>query len=313
MTSDPSVFQTVLSQTLLCAARQIPVAGKVVEVWTEVVRERQSIADKRTLELLESRVGRFEKGQRELVRGMVAEALTELSASRTTTVDLSNTLRDVRAIQQSGYLVGFFQRMLEQSPAFATIRKQPEAYGRVLHPTDTLTPGQIPIFIAIDGSPRVLEVSLFALNQLIATRIDGCDQVAGANVWGIPIITPPPEFDYKTYFKTGESEILGNAVPLVNEAAAFMLAHPEVLMLEIQGHSDHVEGNRAGVSLARATRVRDHLVRRGVQPSRLKAVGLADEHPVAEGNAEWDHAENRRVCYKITKVSPAPIPGGLNG
>jgi outer membrane protein OmpA-like peptidoglycan-associated protein len=67
--------------------------------------------------------------------------------------------------------------------------------------------------------------------------------------------------------------------------------------LEIRGHTDN-QGSDAinqRLSLARAKAVMEYLVRNGIAPSRLRAVGFGESSPIADNRTAAGRALNRRV------------------
>ncbi|MDR2924964.1 MAG: OmpA family protein [Azoarcus sp.] len=71
--------------------------------------------------------------------------------------------------------------------------------------------------------------------------------------------------------------------------------------LQIIGHTDSSGNHLAnvGLSLARAGSVRDYLIKRGVPPGTLNAVGAGSDHPVARNNTEEGRAKNRRIEFRM--------------
>ena len=81
----------------------------------------------------------------------------------------------------------------------------------------------------------------------------------------------------------------------------------ESLRLLIQGHSDSrgSEDLNQKLSEKRAEAVAAYLVRSGVPPQRLTAVGYGSSQPVATNKTPEGRAQNRRVVIKtIVKVNP---------
>lgn len=82
----------------------------------------------------------------------------------------------------------------------------------------------------------------------------------------------------------------------LHEVVGVMEKNPD-LAIEIQGHTDNVgsaEYNKA-LSQKRADAVMGYLVKKGVSPDRMTAVGYGLERPVASNDTEAGRAQNRRV------------------
>ncbi len=73
--------------------------------------------------------------------------------------------------------------------------------------------------------------------------------------------------------------------------------------VQIEGHTDSVGADAYNLQLSRkrAESVRDYLVAKGVDRSRLAAVGYGESKPVTENSTEAGRARNRRV--ELTKVN----------
>ena len=80
-------------------------------------------------------------------------------------------------------------------------------------------------------------------------------------------------------------------------AAALINEHPEIQLLEVQGHTDNTGSDAINnpLSQARADAVRNYLISRGVDPSRLVAKGYGSSKPVASNANEQGRYQNRRI------------------
>jgi len=82
----------------------------------------------------------------------------------------------------------------------------------------------------------------------------------------------------------------------VDRLAQFLRERPELNVL-IEGHTDSV-GDAAyneRLSERRAESVREALISRGIDPSRIRATGLGENYPVASNSDAAGRSENRRV------------------
>lgn len=97
-------------------------------------------------------------------------------------------------------------------------------------------------------------------------------------------------------FELGSSVLTEASFAVLEQVAASLAVHPEVFV-EVAGHTDSqgTSGVNLALSLARAETVRDFLVERGADPSRLVARGYGAEQPVASNDSEEGRAQNRRV------------------
>jgi outer membrane protein OmpA-like peptidoglycan-associated protein len=107
-------------------------------------------------------------------------------------------------------------------------------------------------------------------------------------------------------FDTGKATIKKVSDPLLDKVAAVFKAHPEILKVEVQGHTDNV-GLRAQnktLSQSRADSVVKALVKRGIEKKRLVAKGYGQDVPIADNATDAGRQENRRVQFKITDKRP---------
>lgn len=76
------------------------------------------------------------------------------------------------------------------------------------------------------------------------------------------------------------------------------------MKIEIGGHTDNT-GDKAKnkvLSQNRAKAVKEYLVSKGIDATRLSAIGYGDSKPVADNNTEEGRAKNRRTVFKVLSV-----------
>lgn len=111
-------------------------------------------------------------------------------------------------------------------------------------------------------------------------------------------------------FDTGKATIKHASDGLLDQVAQVLITHPELLKLEVQGHTDST-GSRAlnkRLSQDRANAVMAALVKRSVDKSRLTAKGYGQEQPIADNSTDSGRALNRRVQFSITNKKPKAAP-----
>lgn len=98
-------------------------------------------------------------------------------------------------------------------------------------------------------------------------------------------------------FATGSAEITDEFARVLDGAAQLITEHPEIQLLEIQGHTDNTGSDAINnpLSQARADAVRNYLISRGVEPSRLVAKGYGSSKPVSSNSTEQGKYQNRRI------------------
>ncbi len=108
-------------------------------------------------------------------------------------------------------------------------------------------------------------------------------------------------------FRFGKSSLDQTVDPvsddLLQEVRRAIDEHPEIELIEVQGHADNVgpEPYNRQLSDARAKAVRDWLVSRGVRADKLVAKGYGTSKPIAPNASEEGRQRNRRVQFLIQK------------
>ena len=116
----------------------------------------------------------------------------------------------------------------------------------------------------------------------------------------------------KIYFETDKDVIKEQSFPLLDAIAATIKGHPEIALIEIQGHADERGDDEHNLDLTdrRAHSVMRALEDRGVELGRLKARGYGETKPICTQHNEECWSKNRRVEFIILKrVDEAVLQG----
>jgi outer membrane protein OmpA-like peptidoglycan-associated protein len=158
----------------------------------------------------------------------------------------------------------------------------------------------------------------------VVDRLDNCPDEAGApenagckqkqlvaiTETGLTIVDA-------VYFRTGKAIIERRSFKLLDNVAAVILAHPEVGVIKVEGHTDDVGKDERNMTLSqeRAESVRNYLIGKGVPAERLAAQGFGETQPLVPNTNRKNRATNRRVVFTIDKGeaggvqnAPAPAP-----
>jgi outer membrane protein OmpA-like peptidoglycan-associated protein len=107
----------------------------------------------------------------------------------------------------------------------------------------------------------------------------------------------------KVHFQMAQATPSAAESAILDEVSATLLSRPDVLRVEIQGHTD-VTGDLAYnmvLSTQRANAVRAALIARGVPQQQLLARGYGPQRPRADNATEEGRASNRRVEFVIVE------------
>jgi outer membrane protein OmpA-like peptidoglycan-associated protein len=102
------------------------------------------------------------------------------------------------------------------------------------------------------------------------------------------------------FFITGSAKLSTKSFKALDEVARIM-KDDQNLKLSIEGHTDNVGKADYNKTLSdnRANSVKEYLVKKGVDESRLAAEGFGLERPVADNKTAAGRAKNRRVEMKM--------------
>ncbi|MFQ5849238.1 MAG: OmpA family protein [Candidatus Binatia bacterium] len=101
-------------------------------------------------------------------------------------------------------------------------------------------------------------------------------------------------FDFdKTAIKPDGKKVLDRLVRFLNENQG--------RRVDLEGHADWIGTKKynQGLSERRATSVRNYLVKRGVDPSRISTRGFGETRPITDNRTREGRAKNRRVEVKV--------------
>lgn len=98
------------------------------------------------------------------------------------------------------------------------------------------------------------------------------------------------------FFNTASYELLAASEVEIDKLARLLFVNP-TLRIELGGHTDNVGNDAANQLLSdqRANAVRDRLIAKGIEGSRITAKGYGETKPVATNDSEEGRAQNRRT------------------
>jgi outer membrane protein OmpA-like peptidoglycan-associated protein len=97
-------------------------------------------------------------------------------------------------------------------------------------------------------------------------------------------------------FDTGKATIRSESFPRLDSVVEYM-THKKSARIEISGHTDNVGNPKANKTLSekRAQACREYLISKGIDESRIVAIGYGDELPIAPNTTEEGRQQNRRI------------------
>jgi outer membrane protein OmpA-like peptidoglycan-associated protein len=100
-------------------------------------------------------------------------------------------------------------------------------------------------------------------------------------------------------FESGSAALTPDSYVIMDAVARSLEAYPEV-RVEIRGHTDSQGPASFNLELSqkRAETVRQYLINAGIDPSRLVAIGVGEEEPVASNSTPDGRLQNRRIEFR---------------
>ncbi|MDC0709335.1 OmpA family protein [Stigmatella sp. ncwal1] len=105
-------------------------------------------------------------------------------------------------------------------------------------------------------------------------------------------------------FGTGSTKIIGaQSLAILKDVAMVLVDMPIIKKVRIEGHTDSQGADAANLRLSqkRADAVMAQLIKLGVDPGRLEAVGYGETKPIASNATKAGRAENRRTEFNIVE------------
>lgn len=105
------------------------------------------------------------------------------------------------------------------------------------------------------------------------------------------------------YFQQSKSIIIESSYPELERLANILFENPK-LEISIEGHTDNVgkAEDLLRLSEERSNAIRDYLVGKGIERSRIQTIGYGPKFPISDNTTDDLRAKNRRVEIRITKI-----------
>ncbi len=113
---------------------------------------------------------------------------------------------------------------------------------------------------------------------------------------GVPIVLEGVNFE------SGKAEITPESSRILRTALKTLTTYSDI-QVEISGHTDNAGSKKSNTKLSqrRADSVRDWLIERGIDPSRIVAKGYGPDVPLVPNDSPENKRKNRRIEFKRIK------------
>lgn len=112
------------------------------------------------------------------------------------------------------------------------------------------------------------------------------------------------EIKQQIKFSSASAKIIGkDSFELIGEVAQALKDHPEIQKIRVEGHTDSIGSEALNLKLSqnRANAVVNELIKNGIDPARVTAVGFGKSRPVASNSTAKGRAQNRRTEFNIVE------------
>jgi OOP family OmpA-OmpF porin len=131
---------------------------------------------------------------------------------------------------------------------------------------------------------------------------DGCPEAAAQSL--VEITGGQIRILQQVNFANNSDRIVGRpSFDVLNAVTSVLRGHPDIVRVEVQGHTDNrgqAARNRS-LSQRRAARVVAYLVEHGIDAGRLTARGFGPDQPIESNASPEGRARNRRVEFHIVE------------
>ena len=139
----------------------------------------------------------------------------------------------------------------------------------------------------------------------IPDDLDQCPDFAGTEVTnGCPVIETKTFKASFIEFLSGSVTLTAKAKTALDEGAALLQTEQFApLKIQIEGYTDNTGKERSNIYISqkRANVVKNYLVSKGINASRITAIGYGSKSPIADNATTQGRSRNRRVEFKVSQ------------
>ncbi len=105
----------------------------------------------------------------------------------------------------------------------------------------------------------------------------------------------------KIFYDTDKATIKPISYPVLDDVVDVMQKHPELHLVEVQGHTDAraSDSYNQGLSDRRSHSAMEYLISKGIESSRLTSKGYGESKPIADNTTKEGMSQNRRTEFLI--------------
>src|SRR5689334_21584947 len=157
---------------------------------------------------------------------------------------------------------------------------------------------------------RFLQGLKLAAVLAVALSMGACANKNAATDAMASAATPGSQQDFvvnvgdRVFFESDQTDLTPQATATLDKQAQWLQAYPRYTFT-IEGHADERGTREYNIALGarRAQNVRNYLVSRGIEASRMRTISYGKERPVAVCNDESCWSQNRRAVTVLNASS----------
>lgn len=104
------------------------------------------------------------------------------------------------------------------------------------------------------------------------------------------------------FFNSGKWKLKNESSPELERLVSFLIKNPKI-RIELSGHTDDIGEQEDNIILSqkRVESIKQYLVKRGVEFTRINTFGYGESRPINDNSTEEKRALNRRVEFRVLK------------
>jgi outer membrane protein OmpA-like peptidoglycan-associated protein len=161
-------------------------------------------------------------------------------------------------------------------------------------------------FLVILKNKKNYMLNVDQTNYLFYTDNFSLKETKNLEPYNIEVALKKPAKDIEVklanvFFDTDKFDIKDESKLELDKLVLLLKKFP-FMKIEIGGHTDNTGDKLKNKTLSqnRAKSVKDYLIAKGIEPTRLSAIGYGDSKPISDNNTIEGRSENRRTVFKIT-------------